>query len=185
MIHSLARFQRTPRRRIAWRIVSSLTNSAVIPSAKLTSAANSSVQMLVGLPKVRGLSCSSARSRSQPTASTLAWMVCDRLDRRVRQASTPSCSKRFTTLRTVWSLHPSISAIRGTHAPRSLASRIWQRRTTNASAERSPSSSRPRSSSVSSRTNIGDLIPPLPHDSDQSRRPAVGQQTPAARPAAR
>src|SRR5215212_5055737 len=55
VIHPLARFQRTPRRRMARRIVSSLTRSAVMPSAKLTSATKSSVQTLVGLPNVLGL----------------------------------------------------------------------------------------------------------------------------------
>src|SRR4051812_34568780 len=70
VIHCLARFQRTPRRQIAWRIVSPLTRSVVIPSTKLTSAARSSVHTLVGLPNVRGLWCSSARRCSSATSST-------------------------------------------------------------------------------------------------------------------
>jgi hypothetical protein len=107
---------------MAWRIVSSLTRSAVILAAKLTSATSSRVQTLVGLPNVRGLWCSSARIRSAAPASTLAWILWGRLDPRVRHASTPSRSNSRSTLRTVWSLHPSTSAIRGTHSPRALAS---------------------------------------------------------------
>src|SRR6266536_1102921 len=175
VIHCLARFQRTPRRRIAWRIVSPLTCAAVIPSTKLTSAANSIVHTLVGRPKVRGLWSNNARICCRPTSSTLAWIVCGRLDPRVRQASSPSCSNAPSTFRTVWSLQPSSSAIRGTHSPRALASRIWQRRSTYRSFACNPASKRSRSASVNGRTKIGDLIPTLPHDSDLSRRPTLDQ----------
>src|SRR5215212_4625346 len=175
VIHRLARFHRTSRRRIACRIVSPLTRSAVIPSAKATSAASSIVQTLVGWPNVRGLWCSIARICSAPTASTLAWMVCGRLDPRVRQASSPSRSNSRITLRTVWSLQPSVAAIRGTHSSRALASRIWQRRTTYTSFECSPTSSRSRSFLVNSRTKMGGLMPISLHDLRPSRRPALGQ----------
>src|SRR5262249_40016175 len=67
-----ARFQPIPSRLRVSRIVSSLTRSAVKPCSKLTSAARSSVHRLVGLPKVRGLWCSSARRRSAPAASKAA-----------------------------------------------------------------------------------------------------------------
>src|SRR6266496_2907339 len=164
VIHCLARFQRTPRRRIAWRIVS-----------PLTCAANPLVHTLVGWPKVRGLWCNNARICLRPTSSTLAWIVCGRLDPRVKQASSPSCSNAPSTFRTVWSLQPSSSAIRGTHSPRALASRIWQRRSTYRSFACNPASKRSRSASVNGRTKIGDLIPTLPHDSDLSRRPTLDQ----------
>src|SRR5215210_1734729 len=163
VIQRLARRQRTPSRRIACRIVSPLTRSGVIPSAALTSAASSIVQTPVGWPNVRGLRCSSARMCSAATASTLAWMVWGRVDPRVRQASSPSRSNSRMTVRTVWSLQPSAAAIRGARSPRSLASRIWQRRRTSTSCERSPASSRSRSALVRGRTKIGGLIPTRPH----------------------
>src|SRR5258706_2235227 len=166
VIHCLARRQRTPRRRIACRIVSPLTRAVMIPSAKLTSAASSIVQTLVGWPKGRGLWWSSARSCSPAAAPTLAWIVCGRLEPRLRQGSSPARSNSRSTLRTVWSLQPSISAIRGTHSPRALASRIWQRRTTYRSVDRRLASSRSCSASVRGRTKVGGLIPTTPHDPD-------------------
>src|SRR4051794_11520352 len=176
VIHCLARFQRTSRRRIACRIVSPLTRSAVIPSAKATSAANSIVQTPVGWPNVRGLWCSIARICSAATASTLAWIVCGRLDPRVRQASSPSRSSSRITLRTVWSVHPSVAAMRGTHSPRALASRIWHRRSTYRSFACSPTSRRSRSAFVNARTKIGGLIPSRVHDRHLSQGPALGQR---------
>src|SRR5215210_5839137 len=175
VIHCFARRQRTPRRRSACRIVSSLTGSAVIPSAQATSEASSSVQTLVGLSKVRGLWCSSARSSSAAAVSTWAWIVCGRVEPRVRQASSPSRSNSRITLRTVWSSQPSVIAIRGTHSPRALASRIWQRRSSYTFAERSPASSRSRSASVRARTKMGGLMPTRPHDSRLSRGSALAQ----------
>src|SRR3954469_679991 len=111
VIHCLARFQRTPRRPIACRIVSPLTRSGMIPSAKLTSATNSRVQTPLGLPKVRGLWCSNARRCSSASSSTFRWMVWGRLDPRFKHASSPSSSKSRATFRTVWSVQPSISAM--------------------------------------------------------------------------
>ena len=58
MIQRLARCQLTPIRPSVARTVSSLTRLVVKPCSKLTSAANSRVHRLVGLPKLRGLWCS-------------------------------------------------------------------------------------------------------------------------------
>jgi hypothetical protein len=52
----------------------------VMPSAKLISAASCSVQTLVGLPKVRGLWCKSARSCARRRASKIDWTVRGRED---------------------------------------------------------------------------------------------------------
>lgn len=83
--HCLARFQLTPNRRAARRIVSALTRSPVIPGATLTSAAGSSVQRLVGKPKLRGLWCKRACNGSAATPSSLVAGRCGRRRfRRVR-----------------------------------------------------------------------------------------------------
>src|SRR5581483_11545746 len=74
VIQRLARFQPMPSRLSGWRIGSSLTRSAVSPCSKLTSVARSRVQSEVGLPKVRGDWCSSARSRS-----AAGWSKADRI----------------------------------------------------------------------------------------------------------
>src|SRR5918995_692051 len=87
VIHSLARFQRTPSRPRVARIVSPLTRVGVSPSAKLTSAASSRVQRLVGLPNVRGLWCKRARSRSASVGSKARWMVLAWCEPGVRAAS--------------------------------------------------------------------------------------------------
>jgi hypothetical protein len=62
-------------------MVSSLTRRGVRPWAKLTSAASASVHRLVGLPKVRGLWCNSARRASQAPASKMVDVVCGRDER--------------------------------------------------------------------------------------------------------
>src|SRR5262249_56912052 len=62
VIQCLARCQRTPRRASARRMASPLTSRDVSPSAYATSAAKGNVHRLVGLPKVRGLWGSSART---------------------------------------------------------------------------------------------------------------------------
>jgi hypothetical protein len=63
-IQGVARRQPTPRRASGARIVSPVTRVAGNPVAQLTAAASSKGQMLVSLPKTRGLWCSSARKRS-------------------------------------------------------------------------------------------------------------------------
>src|SRR5713101_3129294 len=68
VIQRLARCQLTPKRRKAVRIAARLTRWAVRPWAKLTAAAPSNVQRLLGWPKVRGLWCHKACSRSAPAA---------------------------------------------------------------------------------------------------------------------
>ena len=78
VIQCLARFQVTPNRRRASRMVSSLTSRGVRPWATLTSAASASVHRLVGLSNVRGLWCHSARRDSQAPASKMVDRVCGR-----------------------------------------------------------------------------------------------------------
>ena len=56
----LARFHPIPIRFSVSRIVSSLTNAAVSPSAKLVSAASCNVHILVSWPYLRGLWCNSS-----------------------------------------------------------------------------------------------------------------------------
>jgi uncharacterized membrane protein len=65
VIQCLARFRRVWSAARAWRIASPLTRRGVIPMAYATSAAKSRVQRLGGLPKVRGLWWSIARSCSR------------------------------------------------------------------------------------------------------------------------
>src|SRR6185295_20143022 len=78
VIQCLARFQVTPNRRKARRMVSSLTRRGLRPWAKLTSTASASVHRLVGLPNVRGLWCNSARSASQVPTSKMVEIVSGR-----------------------------------------------------------------------------------------------------------
>jgi hypothetical protein len=73
-------------------------------------------------------------------------------------ASRPLSLKARMALRTVCEAHPRFAAILGGERPRALARRIWQRRITKVSLERSPASSLSRSFSDNSRTNIGGLI---------------------------
>src|SRR5712692_6990485 len=152
VIQCLARCQLTSKRRNAVRIASRLTRWAVRPWAKLTSAANSNVHRLVGWPKVRGLWCNKACSRWAPSAPKRARVVWGREGPRCRHP-TPWVLKAGTTLRTVWSLHPTWRAMRGTPAPYALARTIWQRRTRKALADRRPPSICWRSSGVKNRTN--------------------------------
>jgi hypothetical protein len=77
----------------------------------------------------------------------------------ISRAATPRLLKATMALRTVWSSQPRNSAIRGAFSPRALDKIIWLRLTVNGSDERKPPVSFWRSSSVSSRTKIGVLIP--------------------------
>src|SRR5262249_36333430 len=160
----LARGQLTSKRRQAVRIASRLTRWGVTPWAKLTSAASSKGHRLVGWPKVRGLWCRKAWSRFAPSAPTRSRVVWGREEPRWRHAS-PRRLNACPTLRTVCSLQSTWRALRGTPAPYSLASTIWQRRTVQTSADRRPLSSCWRSAGVRNRTNPeGCRIPhKIPH----------------------
>ena len=158
VIQCLARFQETFMRLSAVLMQSSLTNRGVIPVAKLTSAANVRVHTLVSLPNSRGLRCSKAFSASDRSAVKIASAVFGRLEP-ICRAESPCLLNDSIALRTVWSSQPRNSAMRGALSPRALAKIIWLRRTVKASDERNPDCSRRRSSSVSSRTKIGFLMP--------------------------
>src|SRR5437764_4745810 len=157
VIQRLARFQRMPKRCKVARMVSPLTRSAVSPWSKLTSAANSSVHTLVGLPKVRGLWCNSAR-RCSPRARSKATRKRWGREEPLRSAARPRALNAAIALRTVWASHPRWRAIWGACSPRALASRIWARRWTNASDERKPATNWARSASVTGRTYTGCFI---------------------------
>ncbi len=163
MIQRLARCQLTPIRPSVARMVSSLTRVAVKPCSKLTSAANSKVHRLVGLPKVRGLWCKISRNRSASAGPKAAWVLCGRVEPRCKIPSPRSLKLRMI-FRTVWSSQPTCSAMAGACWPRALASTIWQRRSTNPSFERKPALSWSRSLFIKDRTNSGFLIQKIiPH----------------------
>ncbi len=148
VIQFLARLQPTSSRLSVARIVSSLTRYGVIPWRKLTSAASSSVQRLVGLPKRRGLWWRRALSRSAASESSTRRVLWG-ADEPLTSEPSPDSLKETIALRTVWSSQPRLKAILGAHSPLAEASTIWQRRSTKASEERRPAASRWRSSSVS------------------------------------
>src|SRR5215216_3461234 len=136
VIHRLARIHRTERRRESVaRIVSPETRSSVSSSSKATSAAISKVHRL----------------ELRPNSLGERWSISLR-------ASRPRSLKARMAFLTVCEAHPRLSAIFGGDRPRALARRIWQRRITKASLERSPASSRSRSFSDSSRTKIGGFM---------------------------
>src|SRR5829696_2241813 len=153
----LARSQRTPNRDKVARMVSPLTLLSVMPSSKLTSAAIESVQKVFSLPNFLGSWWSNCRRVSTPLSSKAAWTSLGR-DEPASRASRPRALKAWMALRTVWEPHPRFSAIRGGCSPLELAKRIWQRLRTKASEERSPASSRLRSSFESVRTKIGGFM---------------------------
>ena len=157
VIQCLARFHETFKRFNAKRTLSPLIKRGVSPSAKLTSATNSSVQTLVSLPNSRGLWCSRALKCSVRSASKVACAVFGRLEP-IRRLDIPRSLNATMAFRTVWSLQFSISAMRGTHSPRALARIIWLRRTEKGLVERNPVLSAWRSVSISSRTKIGFLM---------------------------
>src|SRR5215204_2908837 len=156
-IQRLARFQRTPSLASVARMVSPLTCLSVRPSSKLTSAAIESVQKVLCLPNFLGSWWSICRRVSSPLSSKAAWTSLGR-DEPALRASRPRALKSWMVLRTVWEPHPRFSAIRGGCSPFELAKRIWQRLRTKASEERSPASSRLRSSFESVRTKIGGFM---------------------------
>src|SRR5918996_446544 len=158
VIHCLARCQRIPRRSRVARMVSPRTRWGVSPCWKLTSAANSSVQTLVGWPKVRGLWCSKARNCAVFWPGKAAWMVWGREEPSWR-LSRPDWLKALIALRTVCWSQPRWWAICGARSPLALARRIWQRRRTKALGERKPASNCWRSASAKGRTKMGGFMP--------------------------
>jgi hypothetical protein len=111
VIQCLPRSQPMPNRSRVWQMVCPLTWVCTIPSATLTSSAKASVQMLVGLWKSRGLRCKSAQplglcgTEGQPGAMGTRGLL-------LRQVS-PDALKACSASSTVWSLMPSIWAMRG------------------------------------------------------------------------
>ncbi len=160
VIHCLARFQRMPIRSKVARTVSSLTRSVVNPSAKLTSATNSSVHTLVSFPYWRGLLCRISFKRSACALAKAADIRCGRRDL-ASSAFKPCALNALITRRTVSSSQPRFCSMVVACCLRSLANRIWQRRMTNALPERNPASICSRSASVKVRTNSGAFMPPF------------------------
>ena len=158
MIHRLARIHLTESRRdkVA-RMVSPETRSSVSPSSKATSAAISKVQRLEERPNSLGERWIIPLKDSALFSSKAARTRLGREEPGVR-ASRPRSLKARMVFLTVWEAHPRFSPIFGGDSPRALARRIWQRRITKASLERSPASSRSRSSFDSSRTKIGGFM---------------------------
>ena len=158
VIQCLARFQETVNRFKACLTQSSLTWREVMPSAKLTSAANSSVHTLVSLPKSLGLRCNMAFNFSRPSSLKIGRVVFGRREP-ISKAATPRLLKATMALRTVCSSQPRNSAIRGALSPRALDKMIWLRLTVNGLEDRNPLVRLCRSSSLNSCTKISFLIP--------------------------
>jgi len=137
------------RRNSVWR--------EVMPSAKLTSAANSSVHTLVSLPKSLGLRCNMAFNFSRPSSLNIGRVVFGRREP-ISKAATPRLLKATMALRTVCSSQPRNPSIRGAISPRALDKMIWLRLTLNGLEDRNPLVRICRSSSLNSRTKIGFLI---------------------------
>ena len=158
MIHRLARIHRTPSSRASVaRMVSPETRLWVSPSSKATSAAISSVQRLESWPNSLAERCKSSRRASALSSSKAAWMRFGR-EEPASRASGPLSLKAWMASRTVCWAHPRFVAICGTSSPLELAKSIWDRRMVKASLERSPPSSRSRSSFESSRMKIGGFM---------------------------
>src|SRR6266700_3735550 len=163
VIQCLARFQLVFKRPSARRTLSSEMGVAMMPCSKLTWAANSKVHSPRSLPKSRGLRCNRSLRRTSPSSEKLLWSRWGREE--------PSCSTEspvvlnsWITLRTVWSSQPNWRAIAGARSPRAEARKIWQRRITKASDERSPAWIWCCSSSVNGRIKMGVLMPTsIPH----------------------
>jgi hypothetical protein len=158
VIHRLARIHLTESRRdkVA-RMVSPETRSSVSPSSKATSAAISKVHRLELRPNSLGERWSICLRASALFSSKAAWTRLGREEPGAR-ASRPRSLKARMSFLTVCEAHPRFSAIFGGDSPRTLARSIWHRRITKASLERSPASSRSRSSFDSSRTKIGGFM---------------------------
>jgi len=162
VIQCFARDHLTPIRFNVARMVSPVTRSATRSFSKLTSAANSVVQRLVSLPKLRGLWCSISFSLVAVCGVNAAWVLCGRREP-IFSTSRPLALKPLITLRAVSFPQPTLRAIVGGDSPRSLANSIWQRLTIKLSRDRNPVWSCFRSSFVISLTyvirGIADVIP--------------------------
>ena len=123
VIQCVARVHDTPNRRRATRMASALPRRGVRPCAKLPSAASWRGHRLVGLPKVRGLWCSSDRRDSQAPAAKMVEVVCGR-DERGGSTARPRWWKACMALRTVGSGQCSCRAIVGVGWPSALVRRI-------------------------------------------------------------
>ena len=158
MIQRLARIHRTPsRRESVTRIVSPETRSLVNPSSKAASAAICKVHKLVSYPNSLGERWSISRKASALRWSKASRVLWGREDLACR-ASRPLSLKSWIASRTVCWPQPKFLAICGTSSPLELARSIWERRKAKASLERSPASSRSRSSSENGRTKIGGFM---------------------------
>ena len=163
VIQCLARFQLVLRRLRARRTLSLDTSVAMSPCSKLTWAASANVHTPRSLPKSRGLWCKRSLRRSAPSSEKVVRSRWGREEPSCSTAS-PQALKPWITLRTVWSWQPSWQAMAGARCPRADAVKIWQRRNTKASDERSAVWICRCSSWVSGRIKIGFLIPSiLPH----------------------
>jgi hypothetical protein len=158
VIHFFARIQCIPRRRerVA-RMVSPETRLSVSPASNAASAAISKVHRLLSYPNSLGERWSIPRSRSAESASKAEYTRFGAGEPGV-SASMPLSLKARMALRTVCEAHPRFAAILGGERPRALARRIWQRRITKVSLERSPALRSSRSFSDNSRTNIGGFM---------------------------
>src|SRR5215471_4778682 len=110
VIRCLALFQLIPSRLRILRIASPVSTLVVNPSWKRTRASRFWVHRLLGKPKSRGLRWMRAWNVSHPAPEKA---VCSRWGRELSRLSTaiPTSLKRWMTVRTVWSWHPSCLAI--------------------------------------------------------------------------
>src|ERR671910_1806952 len=159
VIHRLARIHLTPRRRAkVARMVSPDTRLSVSPSSKAASAAISKVQRLVPYPNSLGERWSISLKVSALCSSKAARRVRFGREEPAFRAPTPLSSKSWMAFLTVWEPHPKLRAILGGDSPRELARRIWLRRRTKASLERSPASKALRSCWDNAPTKIGGFM---------------------------
>ena len=162
MIHRLARIHLTPRRRAkVARMVSPETRLLGSPSSKAALAAISKVQRLVfRIPTPSG-SDGASPSRSQGLGALFIEGGAGALwarGARLKSTQAPLVEVVDGVLLTVWEPHPQLRAILGGDSPRELARRIWLRRRTKASLERSPASKALRSCWDNARTKIGGFM---------------------------
>lgn len=126
MIQRLALCQRTRSLARVAQVVSALTRSSLRPSSRLTSAAISSTQRLIFLPKFLGRRWSNSRRTWALRSSKATWMRSGREEPGLR-AFGPSRLKLWMASRTVCELHPRFWVIWGAISLRALAKSIWQR----------------------------------------------------------
>jgi hypothetical protein len=138
VIHHFALIHLTPRRRESVaRTVSPETRSLVSPYSKATSAAISRVHRLDSRPNSLGHRWSICLRASALRSSKATWTPLGREEPGVR-ASSPRPLKARMAFLAVCEAHPRLRAIFGGDSPRALSKRIWHRRSTKESLERSP-----------------------------------------------